>query len=391
VYHAILTGVPQWAAGIRGNGYATGRADSVADRVRAGGGKVAWILENEPWFHELFGAPGDIVVKGRAATSPEAFGRVWDAAPDLTVLHLTEVDEAGHLHGADSAEYVAASRRAIEVVAAFRAVARTKAGGDAAVWFVGADHGHTAYGGHGGPEQSVRRVSWAAFDDGAPSGAWGAAPLQTAAAVTSLAPTIARALGVDAPRESMADGLPLLPALFGEPFQASQPRVRAVEAARAAASTRLLGDARSRGALIVGALIATLAALVGLRGRRGVADAMVLVVATMGFLLAGPGLSMSAVRTEGWYLFHGLTALTLFGVAGWAAVRRWASPMATAVACGVFSVVALVAMRGSLGLSDATPIEMVLWPSLGLVPASVCAAIAFVEVAVVCARRARAA
>ena len=34
VYHAILTGTPQWASGIRGNGYATGRADSVPDRVR---------------------------------------------------------------------------------------------------------------------------------------------------------------------------------------------------------------------------------------------------------------------------------------------------------------------------------------------------------------------
>src|SRR5580658_3412817 len=42
VYHAILTGVPQWAGGIRGNGYAPGRADGVPDRVRAGGGKVAW-------------------------------------------------------------------------------------------------------------------------------------------------------------------------------------------------------------------------------------------------------------------------------------------------------------------------------------------------------------
>jgi hypothetical protein len=389
VYHAILTGVPQWAAGIRGNGYATGRADSVVDRVRAGGGKVAWMLEDEPWFYELFGDPRDIVVEGRAAASPEAFRRVWDAAPDLTVLHLTEVDEAGHLHGADSAEYVAASRRAIAVVAAFRAAALTKAGGDAVVWLVGADHGHTAYGGHGGPEQSVRRVSWAALDDAVPGGAWTAPAAPVAAAVTSLAPTIARALGVDAPRESMAEGLPLLPALLGEPYPARQSRIGAVEAARTAASRGLLGDARSRGALIVGVLIAALAAVVGVRGKRGVADVMVLVVAVVGFLVAGPGLSMSAVRTEGWYLFHGLATLTLFAVAAWAVARRWASPMTTAAACVVFPVVALVAMRGSLGLSDATPIEMVLWPSLGLVPASVCAAIALVEVAVAGARRVR--
>ena len=391
VYHAIFTGVPQWASGIRGNGYAPGRADSVAERVRAAGGKVAWMLETVPWFCELFCAQGDLLVEGQAATTPAAFERVWDSAPDLLVLHLTEVDEAGHLYGAESAEYVAASQRAVGVVAAFRAIASRKPGGDGAIWFIGADHGHTAHGGHGGPEEAVRRVSWIALFDQRPSSDGAASAVRPMVPVTSLGPTIARALGVDAPRESMADGLPLLTALLGEPFHASTARIREAEAARSRGDARALGSAAPRAVFIVGVLVAMFAAIVGFRRRRGVAEAAVFVVAVAGFLVVGPGLSMSSERTEGWYLAHGLATLTIFATVAWAVARRWASPLMLASVCVVFPLLALVAMRGSLGRSDVTPLESVLWPSLGLVPASVCAAIALVEVWVVLrARRARA-
>ncbi|MGO8999053.1 MAG: alkaline phosphatase family protein [Polyangiaceae bacterium] len=379
VYHAILTGVPQWAAGIRGNGYATGRADSVPDRVRAGGGKVAWMLETVPWFYDLFGAEEDVLVRGRAATSAESFARVWDAGPDFIVLHLAEVDEAGHLHGAASEEYAEASRRAMKVVAEFREVARSKARSDDALWFVGADHGHTLRGGHGGPEEEVRRVSWIALYRGGADETNGPNAAPAGAMVTSLAPTIARALGVDVPRESMADGLPLLPALLGPPSRASEARVRAVETARQVATKRALGSAAARATLVGGALGATFAALISLRRRRGAAETMVFVAAAAGFFVAGPGLSMSSVRTEAWYLAHAVGTLALFAAVAWLVARKWASAMATAVECAVFPFVALVAVRGSLGVSDATPLECVLWPSLGLVPASVCVAIAVVE------------
>jgi hypothetical protein len=382
VYHAILTGVPQWAAGIRGNGYATGRADSVPDRVRAAGGKVAWMLEDEPWFCELFCAHGDLVTQGRTVMSPDTFARVWDSAPDLIVLHMIEVDEAGHLHGAESADYDAAGRRAFRTVAAFRAIAHARPGGDDAVWFVGADHGHTAHGGHGGPEETVRRVSWIALFDSRSTGDSGAGGVAAMTPVTSLAPTLARALGVDAPRESMADGLPFQPALLGEPFHASEARVRAVEAARDASDARLLGSPGPRAALIGGGLAATFAALIALRRRRGLAETAVFAIAIAGFLAAGPGLSMSSVRTQTGYLAHGLVTLTIFAGAAWAVARRWASPHVTAAACVVFPLLALVAMRGSLGRSDVTALESVLWPSLGLVPPSVCAAIAIVELVV---------
>jgi len=198
--------------------------------------------------------------------------------------------------------------------------------------------------------------------------------------VTALAPTIARALGVDAPRESMADGLPLLTSLLGDPFRANRDRIRAVEAARATSDARPLGNATSRADLILGVLVATFAAIVGFRRRQGVAETAVFAVAVAGFLVAGPGLSMSSVRTEGWYLAHGLCALTAFATAAWVFARRWASAVAAASVCAMFPLVALAAMRGSLGQSDVNPLESVLWPSLGLVPASVCAAIALVEV-----------
>ncbi len=381
VYHAMLTGVPQWASGIRGNTYARGRADSVADRVRAGGGKVAWMLEGVPWYCELFCAEGDVTLVGPSVTSPETFARVWDASPDLLVVHLIEVDEAGHLHGAASPEYLDASRRAMATVAAFRGIARSRPGGDDAIWLVGADHGHTAYGGHGGVEQEVRRVAWVALFDRAAGADSGAREVEPMTPVTALAPTIARVLGVEAPRESMADGLPLLPSLFGDPLRASKDRILAVEAARAQSDARTLGNPSSRATLIVGGLFATFVALVALRRRRGLAETGVFVIAIAGFLIAGPGLSMSAVRTEAYYLARGLITLAVFAAAAWVLARRWGSAQVVAAVCGVFPVLALVAMHGSLGRSDVTPLESVLWPSLGLVPPSVCAAIAAVECA----------
>jgi hypothetical protein len=390
VYHAILTGTPQWASGIRGNGYATGRADSVPDRVRAAGGRVAWMLEAEPWFCELFCASGDLVVEGPQVTSPETFLRVWSSAPDLIVLHLTDVDEAGHLRGAASREYDEASRTALATVAKLHALAQARPGGAGTIWFVGADHGHTSYGGHGGPEEAVRRVSWVALYDATTQregGDSGDGAAQAMTPVTSLASTFARALGVDAPRESMADGLPLLPSLLGAPLHASAARIEAVQAARRTADARLLGSPGPRAWLIGSVLAATLAGLVVLRGRRGLAEACVFVVAVTGFLVVGPGLSMSDVRTERSYLVHGLVTLAIFAGLAWTVARRWASALVVAATCVVFPVLALVAMRGSLGRSDVSSLESVLWPSLGLVPPSVCTAIAIVEMGAMLMKR----
>jgi hypothetical protein len=381
VYHELLTGVPAWASGIRSNVYAKGRADSVADRVRAAGGKVAWMLEEVPWFCDLFCAPGDIVVEGREVESPAAFARVWDAAPALIVVHLVDVDEAGHQHGADSPAYEEASRHAFATVAALRDVTRSKPGANDVLWLVGADHGHTAHGGHGGPEPEVRRVSWIAFSNAPFHADWGAAAVKPMTPVASLAPTIAKVLGILPPRESMTDGLPLLPADLGPPFFADVARVRAVEEARAATDARPLENARSRAILILGVLGATFAGLVGFRRRRGRAEAAVFAIAIAGFLTVGPGLSMSSSRTEIGYLAHGLVTLAIFAGAAWVYARRSASPWVVASVSFVFPILALVAMRGSLGRSDVTPLESVLWPSLGLVPPSVCTAIAVVEAA----------
>jgi hypothetical protein len=380
VYHAILTGVPQWASGIRQNGYARGRADSVPDRVRAGGGKVAWMLGGVQWFHELFGAPGDTYEAGPAALSAETFARVCRERPTLTVIHFTEVDSAGHHHGAASDEYLDASRRTMAMVAALRAEARDLPGGRDAIWFVGADHGHMARGGHGGPEAAVRRVSWVALYDVA-SGNGESEPVDVAPGdtVASLAPTFARALGVDAPRESMADGLPFRAAALGAPLRSDPERVGAVEAARARHDTGLLASEATRVAVAIAATIAAFGVLAWKRGKRGIAESVCAVVAVAGFLVAGPALSLSAVRTEPAYLIQAVTTMSLAAAIAWVAARRSASPVTATLASAVLPLAALVVTRGSLGLSDATSVEAVLWPSMGLVPVSVCAGIAVVE------------
>ena len=92
-YHALLTGVPPLISGIRNNPFTRGRADSVAHRVRAAGGTVAWLLDGVPWFHDLFGAPGEPVGLGQS-WSVERFSEVWNNNTTLVVVHLAATDGA---------------------------------------------------------------------------------------------------------------------------------------------------------------------------------------------------------------------------------------------------------------------------------------------------------
>ena len=375
VYHALLTGVPQWASGIRENNYARGRADSVANRVRAAGGKVAWMLETVPWFFELFGAESDTFVQGPKVRDTATFEEVWAARPDFLVLHLTGVDTAGHAFGAASEEYLRASRDALATVRTLRALAEESRH---ATWFVGADHGHMPAGGHGGAEAEVRRIAWIALDDEMAA----EDPLEERADVTSLAPTFARALGVPSPTESMADGLPFRERTLGPPLHADVARVAAVLAAQEEERSKPLASAAWRVALAAATLALALGAAFYAQRWRGLVAAAPALVAATAFVLAGPGLSLSFVRTHAWYLTHAGLLMFLVATATWGVARRRASPFIAVIFGAALPLAAVVASRGSLGLVEATPWETVLWPSLGLVPASVGAAILVVESAV---------
>lgn len=86
-------------------------------------------------------------------------------ATGLVVVHLSETDDAAHLHGTRSREYGEALRRADAALG--RLVERAGPGTKAVVT---SDHGVTASGGHAGPEESVVRTPVVVRGPGLPRG-----------------------------------------------------------------------------------------------------------------------------------------------------------------------------------------------------------------------------
>lgn len=83
----------------------------------------------------------------------------------LVAVHLSETDDAAHLHGARSAEYAEALRRADAALG--RLVERA---GPGTAIVVTSDHGVTASGGHAGPEADVIRAPVVVRGPGLPRG-----------------------------------------------------------------------------------------------------------------------------------------------------------------------------------------------------------------------------
>jgi hypothetical protein len=87
------------------------------------------------------------------ASFPTAAAAAVGSDAPLVFIPLLGVDEAGHAHGARSAEYRNAAARADEQLGALWALRRPDDR-----WFVLADHGHRDRGGHGDVEPDVRFV-----------------------------------------------------------------------------------------------------------------------------------------------------------------------------------------------------------------------------------------
>ena len=84
---------------------------------------------------------------------------------DLVAVHLSDPDDAAHLHGGRSREYAAAVHRADAALG--QLIARAGPGGTV---LVTSDHGVTAQGGHAGPEPDVVTVPVVVRGPGLPSG-----------------------------------------------------------------------------------------------------------------------------------------------------------------------------------------------------------------------------
>lgn len=321
-YHVLFTGVSQELSGVRTNQHlGPAPVDTIMDRVRARGGRVAWALTGVRWMHDLAGRPGEVFLRGAAATDPESFSVA--AKADLTVLHLVAPDGAGHEHGAASPEYRTAVHRAVDTVMRLRKLRPD------ATWFVGADHGHTAKGGHGGPEPEVVHVTWLAF---APSGPKGGHDGRVSA--DRMAATLALAAGVPPPRHALGDALSL-PGIAAPPAPpAREDRRRAVAAVpRANPLVRAAG------------LVPVLLLLVG----RSTRWASLVPLAAFGVHVAlGGGPTLSAMPEVTPYVTATLLRMTLGAAIAWALVRRKTSALSLAASSVAWPVAALLVHRFAL-------------------------------------------
>jgi len=227
-YVSMLTGVPPRDSGVRTNvGLERTPLDNVARRLRAAGRRSVEIGDQVDWWRTLF---GDDIATTRV-TAPDALPAAAIAlmpGADLLLVHLCDVDRAGHDAGAASAAYRTAARAADDET---RRLAEAW-GWPAANVVVLADHGHTWRGGHGGDETDVRRSFFAAGGPAIAAGARGDAGRMR---MIDVAPTLAAMLGVPAP--ATAQGHAWLDALaLAAPVRAALASADAIRSAGATAA-----------------------------------------------------------------------------------------------------------------------------------------------------------
>ncbi|MDR3686320.1 MAG: alkaline phosphatase family protein [Coriobacteriia bacterium] len=201
----ILTGASPPISGVTTNWH-SGRqlAPTLIDTVNASGGKA--IVVGPTDFTGLFGIqPGPRVSLRSWPKGGYLSGQLVDDAlrlskesttSSLIVLHLPDVDEAGHEFGGGSAQYRQTASKVDADIA--RLVAGLQSPGTTFV--IVADHGHTATGGHGGWEPEVLQVPGIFVGDSVRLGT-GTGTLD------QVAPTISVLLGLTPPAYAEAQAL----------------------------------------------------------------------------------------------------------------------------------------------------------------------------------------
>jgi len=158
----ILTGAPQTISGVTTNWYDTRVfAPSIMEVVADAGKTVAVVGPTD--FADLYGVkPGPTVSlrpwpKGGYLSGTlvdDALRISKETSPALLVLHLPDLDEAGHSYGGASDEYREVARK----IDADLSRLVTALQSDRTTFVVVADHGHIDSGGHGGWEDEATLV-----------------------------------------------------------------------------------------------------------------------------------------------------------------------------------------------------------------------------------------
>ena len=196
--------------------YWTWTQDNLFSAVNRAGGRTA--ISGYHWFEKLvpqdavndrFYTPGEDAAADREVVDA-ALPWLRDAQDQLVLIHLDQVDYAGHHEGGPAGpNWNAAARRADDLL---REIVGTLDLAQDTV-LVTSDHGHLDRGGHGGHEAILLREPLVLAGAGVKPGA-----LNGAAQQVDLAPTVATLLGVNIPASSV--GGALIPMLAMTPAQA---------------------------------------------------------------------------------------------------------------------------------------------------------------------------
>ncbi len=377
-YHVMFTGVSQEAAAIRNNLHrGRARADTVMDRLRDAGGTVAWALETVDWMHSLAGLPGEARLRLGAARDPAALVAL---ARDhtLTVVHWVATDETAHAEGRDSAAYERAVATCFERASRLHDRLAETFGAEGFTMLVGSDHGHVARGGHGGPERDVVETAWVRL-----GGARRPTPPSPRRPEGALAATLTDILGVSAPRSAAVCPVPFAGVATRADCAAIEARGRNLEARVGVIRSEACDRARMRLAAFAFAVLAALAGVPGGEPRRRAARALAAgsalsVGAALAFALLGPGTTLSAIRSERAYVVHAGATLVFGAALAWPLARRVTSARAldAALAMSLAPIAALIytADRGGHAMLDVR--GQLLAPTVGMLPAAACCALA---------------
>lgn len=195
---ALATGAPPEISGVTTNWY-EGRVevdDLFASADRAG--LTAAVAGDEGWG-ELF---PDVEHTALVPDEPDdsdprvvrrSLRMLEELAPDLLVVHLSDVDKRGHETGVKE-PYLAAAQRADEIAGRL-----VEAAGSGTAVVLTSDHGHVDVGGHGGPEPEATRTPLVLAGDGLVPGAMGEV------AQEDVAPVIAALLGIGRPAHAVGE------------------------------------------------------------------------------------------------------------------------------------------------------------------------------------------
>lgn len=377
-YHAMFTGVSQEASAIRNNLHVgRARADTVMDRVRDAGGSVAWALETVDWMYGLAGLGGEDYVRSSASRDVDTLVRLAHSHT-LTVVHWVTPDETAHSEGRDSAAYEREARACLDRASRLHDGLARAFGPSSFTLLVGADHGHIARGGHGGPERDVVETRWVRLGGPASNDIAGPRRLETA-----LAATFTDALGIDAPRNATACPVSLAGVTSSADCATIERRRIALEATLTDLRAGAFQRARVR---VVTFAIVSLAALAGLRNKPArreaaralLATTMLAFASAATFAALGPGLTLSAIRTQLAFVVHSTVTMFAGAAFAWPFARRLSGARSrhAAIATTLAPLAALVYTADRVGLAMLDIGGQLLAPSVGLFPPAACAAIA---------------